>query len=81
MLIFSRHISPDVVKVYAYHDTKKPVDSVFLEQFDVVLTTYETACLDHLKGGVLQGAKWFRVALDEGTLKTLQFYLSNELVC
>lgn len=57
------------------------MNSVFLEKFDVVLTTYETACLDHLKGGVLQSAKWFRIALDEGTSSTLWFYLFNYLVC
>lgn len=57
------------------------MDSVFLEKFDVVLTTYETACLDHLKGGVLQSAKWFRVALDEGISITPRFYLPNHFVC
>ena len=34
---------------------------------DVVLTTYETASLDHVKGGVLRDISWFRVVLDEGS--------------
>lgn len=37
-----------------------------LEAMDVVLTTYETASLDHIRGGTLRDIAWFRVVLDEG---------------
>lgn len=55
-----------MIKVHRYHGIGTLVDAMFLECCDVVLTTYETVSLDHLKGGVLQSMQWFRVVLDEG---------------
>ena len=52
--------------MHVYHGSGTDIDQGSVEENDVVLTTYETAALDHLKGGLLRKISWFRVVLDEG---------------
>lgn len=56
-----------------YHGIGTSAGSNLLENSDIVLTTYETACLDYFRGGVLRTIHWFRVVLDEGN-KHATFY-------
>lgn len=52
--------------LHLYHGAGTSADSKQLEEFDIVLTTYETASLDYFKDGVLSRIHWFRIVLDEG---------------
>jgi len=55
------------LKVHIYHGNGRKVTCDSLSQFDIVLTTYETAAADVSMSGVLSRISWFRIVLDEGT--------------
>lgn len=60
-------MSPELLRVYKYHGSRKDIDLESLVNYDIILTTYATLASDFMKGtSPLQQATWFRVVLDEG---------------
>ncbi len=64
--LIHRHISPGILNVHVFHGVGTAINHGALKEKDLVLTTYETTSLDHIKGGPLRDMSWFRVVLDEG---------------
>ncbi|KAK1830452.1 SNF2 family N-terminal domain-containing protein [Podospora conica] len=60
-----RHIHKGQVKTGIYHGTKRRQVASQLQQFDAVITTYETLRSDWEASGPLFQQKWLRVVLDE----------------
>lgn len=56
-----------MLKVHVYHGNGRRISRDSLLEFDIVLTTYETAASDASKTGLLAGISWLRIVLDEGT--------------
>jgi SWI/SNF-related matrix-associated actin-dependent regulator of chromatin subfamily A3 len=62
------HCQPDRLKTYVYHGPNKNSSAQFLQEHDVVVTTYETLRSYNpraTKSG-LHAVRWRRVILDEG---------------
>jgi SNF2 family DNA or RNA helicase len=55
------------LKVHIYHGNGRRITRERLSQFDIVLTTYETAASDAPTSGILSRISWLRIVLDEGT--------------
>lgn len=71
------------MNVHLYHGTGTLADIASIKNFDIVLTTYETACYDYFRGGVIRAIHWFRIVLDEGMLNqvgTLNLHSNNLFV-
>lgn len=72
---------PDALKVYVYHDRGRNIDQKRLSQFDIVLTTYETAAYDISISGKLSRASWFRIVLDEGLITAISTFHGLYIDC
>mmetsp|Transcript_21360 Transcript_21360/g.34784 ORF Transcript_21360/g.34784 Transcript_21360/m.34784 type:complete len:711 (+) Transcript_21360:1150-3282(+) len=84
------HVANGVLKVYIYHGSTRNFDIGFLEQFDVVLTTYGTISseftesTDTIKRSRQSGPlnmKWWRVILDEAHIVRNRNTKSFKAVC
>ena len=60
-------MQPEALKVYIYHGNKRKICHKKLSQYDIVLTTYETAASDASSSGIISSITWLRIVLDEGT--------------
>ncbi|GIJ99468.1 hypothetical protein Aspvir_001600 [Aspergillus viridinutans] len=61
-----RHIRPGQVRYLVYHGLKRRETQQTLSQnYDIVITTYDTLRLDWLAGSGLHRETWYRIALDE----------------
>lgn len=60
-----RHIRSGGIRSLLYHGPKRQ-EGLDEDQFDVVLTTYETLRSDWTAQGPLYARKWARIILDEG---------------
>jgi len=63
-----RHTLPSALKVHVYHGRGRDIGHERLNEFDIVLTTYETAANDASVSGKLSRMSWLRIVLDEGTI-------------
>lgn len=64
-----RHVKPNTLRTCRFHRKNRPTSPSDLKDFDVVLTTYSTLCVESKRGGVLHRVDWYRVVLDEGKPK------------
>jgi SNF2 family DNA or RNA helicase len=62
----ARHIHPDQIKTTVYHGPTRERLSTDLQNYDVVMTTYETLRSEWENNGPLVSSRWLRVVLDEG---------------
>jgi len=69
--IYFRHTLPSALKVHVYHGRGRDIGHERLSQFDIVLTTYETAANDASVSGTLSRMSWLRIVLDEGTTASI----------
>ncbi|KAH8587441.1 SNF2 family N-terminal domain-containing protein [Bisporella sp. PMI_857] len=60
-----KHTRPGALKVHIYHGNGRRITRNMLSQFDIVLTTYETAASDASASGTLSRISWLRIVLDE----------------
>ncbi|KAG2026680.1 hypothetical protein GB937_001466 [Aspergillus fischeri] len=61
-----RHIQPGQVRYLVYHGPKRRETQQALSQnYDIVITTYDTLLSDWRAGSGLHSETWYRVALDE----------------
>ncbi|KAL2066160.1 hypothetical protein VTL71DRAFT_2231 [Oculimacula yallundae] len=61
----NEHTRPGALKVHIYHGNGRKMSRDSLLDFDIILTTYETAASDITKTGLLAGISWIRIVLDE----------------
>lgn len=60
------HVKPNALSVYTYHGSNRTDDVEELRQYNVILTTYNTAAAEFtVKGRPLASVNWFRIVLDE----------------
>ncbi|CAH9062334.1 unnamed protein product, partial [Cuscuta europaea] len=60
------HTKVGSLKVYMYHGSKRTKDANVLQQYDLVLTTYNTLAKEHeLLDSPTKLIEWWRVVLDE----------------
>jgi hypothetical protein len=82
MLTRFRHIQSDALEVFTYHGRGRNISLERLSQYDIVLTTYETAASDASTSRNLSKISWFRIVLDEGILSLIArptFFLLSKL--
>jgi SNF2 family DNA or RNA helicase len=61
-----RHVKPGCIRVFSHHGrTRQRLASVW-QDFDVVLTNYDTVRSEHSSAGPIFDISWARVILDEG---------------
>ncbi|RLM01368.1 hypothetical protein CFD26_109040 [Aspergillus turcosus] len=61
-----RHIRPGQVRYFVYHGSKRRETQQALSQnYDIVITTYDTLLPDWRAGSGLQSETWYRLVLDE----------------
>ncbi|KAH7324014.1 SNF2 family N-terminal domain-containing protein [Rhexocercosporidium sp. MPI-PUGE-AT-0058] len=61
----NKHTRPGVLKLHIYHGNGRRISRDRLVEFDIVLTTYETAASDTSQNGILAEISWLRIVLDE----------------
>ncbi|PMD59403.1 uncharacterized protein K444DRAFT_411279 [Hyaloscypha bicolor E] len=61
----NKHMQIGALKVHIYHGNGRRITRERLSQFDIVLTTYETAASDAPTSGILSRISWLRIVLDE----------------
>jgi SWI/SNF-related matrix-associated actin-dependent regulator of chromatin subfamily A3 len=67
---YCRHLRPNTLKVALFHGDRRAKTTEALLDHDVVLTTYRTLAFDWKGRRTLQGVRWFRAVLDEGTSRS-----------
>ncbi len=65
-LTIDKHIHTSQVQVATYHGSLTKRSSVPFEEYDIILTTYETLRFEWNSKGALFQRKWSRLVLDEG---------------
>ncbi|RDW82398.1 hypothetical protein BP6252_03510 [Coleophoma cylindrospora] len=63
----NKHTRLGALRVHIYHGKGRRIALEKVSQFDIVLTTYETAASDASISGHLSRIFWLRLVLDEGT--------------
>ena len=70
LITIHRHIRSGQIRYLVYHGpNRQRVQQAFGRHYDIVFTTYETLQRDAEAGNRLQDENWFRVVLDEGSVK------------
>ncbi|PQE26533.1 hypothetical protein CJF30_00001298 [Rutstroemia sp. NJR-2017a BBW] len=61
----SRHIHPGKIRFLVYHGSGREKLATQFQNYDIVITTYESFRSDWAAGGALHSGRWLRVILDE----------------
>lgn len=75
-----RHVFPDQFKHTVYHGSDREKLAAEFQNFDVIITTYETLRSEWGNKGPLYAKTWLRVVLDEGSWQSLPTNFSLKLL-
>ena len=60
------HVKPERIRVFSHHGPNRQRLASVWQDFDVVLTNYDTVRSEHSSAGPIFDISWARVILDEG---------------